>query len=317
MGKKSLLVSTVIALILGIVAGLLLNYVVPPVVTDALCHYLFEPIRTVFMNAIKIIIAPVVFFSIVCCIAQFKDLSELGRIGIKVMGMYCITTLIAVVLSWGIFLVIDPGKEGFALSMTGASSAIEVDSNVDTSVLNTLVNAVPSNFLAPLVESDTLQIIFLGIIFGIAVSSIGEYSSQVQNFCEICNNLFLVITTIIAQFIPVVVFCCVLLMIVGMDGESFVSLLSLGMTYVVAVAAMMCVYGLLVMLLAKLNPFVFFKNNREGMLASFTLSSSNAAMPTNIKVCTEKMGISPKVSSFSIPLGATVNMDGVCMYVCC
>ena len=313
--EQSMLTFTMAALVLGLLFGLLAKLVFPALVTTGLCTYLLNPVKTIFMNSLKIIIAPVVFFSIVTCISQFNSIMELGRLGAKVMGVYLLTTVIAVLLGIGMAQLIQPGAWGFALSGDIETAAVAVDTSVDTSILSTIVNIVPSNFIAPFVESNTLQIIFLAVLCGVAVGLIGEYSKALKELFEAFNSMFLTITTMIARFIPVAVFCSVALLVIDLGGGSLLSVLSGGMTHVLTTLCMLCVYGLLILLMARLNPLTFFKKNREGMLTSFTLCSSSAAMPTNLRTCTDKLGISPKVCNFSIPLGATVNMDGTCIYL--
>jgi Na+/H+-dicarboxylate symporter len=309
---QSMLKKTFIGLLLGIAFGLLLKLLIPQAGVEAVSTYFLTPVKTMFMHALQIVIAPVVFFSIVACIAQFKDLSELGRIGVRVMGLYFLTTIIAVTVAMAAFSIATPGEPGFALGMTLDESAVASvpSTDVDTSLLSTIVNIIPSNFLRPFLEANTLQIIFLAVIVGIAVGMIGEHAAFLKKFFDACNSLFLTLTTMITKFIPLAVFCSLSLLVLMMDGKSFLALFGASGTILATVFVMIMVYGLLILILAHLNPFTFFKKNRNGMLTSFTLSSSSAAMPTNMDICVNKLGISPKVSSFSIPLGATVNMDG-------
>ena len=313
--QRSMLKSTIIALTLGLIFGFLLRLAFPDVLTDAICTYALSPFTTMFMNALGMVIGPVVFFSIVTCLSQFKDLSELGSIGIKVMSTYMITTVIAAVLAAGIFFVFQPGEFGAALSMQVDSQAVDIATDVDTSILHTIINIVPSNFVRAFLDNNTLQIIFLAVICGVATGMIGEYSKVLMQWFEACNSLFLTITTIFARLIPIVVFCSVSNMIVNMGGKSMLSLLTLFMTHCLTVALMLVVYGLFILMGAKLNPFKFFNNIKESMFTSMMLMSSSASMPTTLNTCTKKLGISPKVSNFSIPLGATINMDGTCMYL--
>ncbi|WP_026498671.1 dicarboxylate/amino acid:cation symporter [Butyrivibrio sp. WCD2001] len=313
--ESSMLINTMICLGLGLIFGVLLQTVIPSQVADGILQYALDPVKTVFMNCLKMIIAPVVFFSIVSCISQFKDLSQLGRIGGKVMSMYLFTTVLAILMAMGISMLIKPGELGFALTLTDVSQNVSVNTTVDTSLLHTIVGIFPSNFLQPFVDSNTLQIIFLAALTGIAVGMIGEYSSFLGKFFEACNSLFLTITTIISKCIPIAVFCSASIMVKNLGGKSLISVLGFFFTQLFAIFCMLIIYGILITIMGRLNPFTFYKKNREGMLTSFTLSSSNAAMPTNMRICTDKLGISPKVCSFSIPLGATVNMDGACIFL--
>lgn len=313
--RQRMLIRTAAALLIGLVFGLLMKFVFPPALSGGLTTYLLNPLKTMFMNALRIVIGPVIFFSIISCISGFRDLTELGRIGIKVMGTYLFTTLIAILLAFGISMVLKPGTFGFAMPMAGNMGAVNVDLSVDTSLLHTIINIVPSNLLSPFLESNTLQIIFLAVLCGIAVGLIGEHTSLLQEFFEACNSLFLTITTLITRLIPEVVFCSVAMMAANTDGSSLAYVLGYAGVVLLGFLCMILIYGLLLLILGRLNPITFFKKNWEGMLTSLMLSSSSAVIPTNIRICTEKFGVSPKVCNFSIPLGATINMDGTCIYL--
>ena len=313
--RQRMLIQTAAALLIGLVFGLLMKFVFPPALSGGLTTYLLNPLKTMFMNALRIVIGPVIFFSIISCISGFRDLTELGRIGIKVMGTYLFTTLIAILLAFGISMVLKPGTFGFAMPMAGNMGAVNVDLSVDTSLLHTIINIVPSNLLSPFLESNTLQIIFLAVLCGIAVGLIGEHTSLLQEFFEACNSLFLTITTLITRLIPEVVFCSVAMMAANTDGSSLAYVLGYAGVVLLGFLCMILMYGLLLLILGRLNPITFFKKNWEGMLTSLMLSSSSAVIPTNIRICTEKFGVSPKVCNFSIPLGATINMDGTCIYL--
>ena len=307
--------SALYALALGLIFSLLARYLFPQSVNEALCGYLLDPIKTLFMHAIKIIVAPVVFFSIVSCFSQFGSLSDIGKLGSKVIGMYLLTTVIAVLVGLSVFHIIQPGEFGFALTSGINSQEVNVNTDVDTSIMSTVMNIVPSNFLSPFLESDTLQLIFLAILCGLAVGTIGQYAAMLKELFDALNSLFLSITTMIAKFIPVAGFVSIAMLIINLSVENLMAILSAALAHCLAIFIMICIYGLLIMVLGRLNPIKFFKNNREGMITSLTLSSSSASVPTNMRVCTDKMGVSPMVANFSIPLGATINMDGVCIYL--
>ncbi|MBQ6583174.1 MAG: dicarboxylate/amino acid:cation symporter, partial [Mogibacterium sp.] len=312
---QSAIYATIGALVLGLLVGLAFKLLFPAAAADAATLYVLEPLRTMFMNALKIIIAPVAFFSIATCIAQFKNIAELGRMGARVVGTYLFTTLIAVFLAIGLSRLINPGTFGAALEAGTVPQVAAAETSVLESLISTIVNIIPNNFVRPFLESDTLQVIFLAVLCGIAVGMIGEYGSTIRNIFEAFNALFLTITQIISGFIPVAVFCSVVLMVIQMGWSSFLSIISVFLTHTFAIVCMILIYGLLVLVFGRLNPLVFYRKDREGMLTSFTLSSSSAAMPTNMKICTDKFGISPKVSSFSVPLGSTINMDGSNIYL--
>ena len=313
---KATLYSTLIAMASGLIFGVLLNTVIPQNISDIVCLNILQPIKSMFMNAITIIIAPVVFFSMVSCISQFKNLAELGKIAAKIMTVYLITTMIATALGMSIMTLIKPGEWGFALGKEIATAHISLPTGaIETSVVSIITNIIPNNLLKPFIEANTLQIMFLAILVGTAVGMIGKYSAMLVEIFEACNSLFLTITTMIARLIPVAVFCSVTLMIVKMGGKSFLMVMEATAVQCGTVLLMICVYGILVLVAGRLNPIQFFKKIKEGMLTSFSLCSSSAAIPMNLKICTDKLGISHKLCNFSIPLGATVNMDGTSIYL--
>ncbi len=307
--------SALYALLFGIIFGLIAKFLFPIPVSNAICSYILQPIKTIFMNGIKIIIAPVVFFSIVSCFSSFGSLSEVGKIGTKVIGMYLMTTVIAVLMAMAVFHLIQPGESGFALNTVMSGGSVNVDTSVDTSLLSTLINIVPTNFLTPFLQSDTLQLIFLAVLCGIAIGMVGQYSAMLKELFEALNTLFLTVTKLITHFIPIVAFVSISLLVINLSFDSLLAIIGAALTHFVCIMIMMCIYGILVMIIGRLNPFTFFRKDKEGILTSLTLSSSSASVPTNIRVATDKLGISPKVANFSIPLGATINMDGVCIYL--
>ncbi len=313
--EKSMLMRTVVALGLGLILGFLLKEVVSESATKVVCNYVLTPIKTIFLNSLKIIIAPVVFFSIVSCFSQFNNIKELGRIGAKIMAMYTMTTTIAVVIAMGITSLLQPGTFGFAKELVFDEINVKVEEQVATSLLDTIVNIVPNNFLKPFLESNTLQIIFLAVLCGLAVGMIGDYSKMLQDFFEACCSLFLTITSIIAQFIPIAVFCSIALIVNSVSADTFYSLLSMIGVYLLTVCGMLCVYGLLVFIIGRLNPFIFYKNDRESMITSFSLSSSNAAMPTNIRTCIDKMGVALTIILLSLGAPGVPGGSMVCLGV--
>lgn len=313
--EQSMLYYTILGLVLGVLFGCFAKFLLPASVSGAIGTYALDPIKTIFLNALKIIIAPVVFFSIATSLSQYNNIRELGRLGLKTIGMYLLTTVFAVALGFLMFSIFHPGQFGFALTGEAQVAEVSVEAGMGTSVLDTIVNIVPSNFLKPFVESETLQLIFLAVVCGFAVGKIGEYSAAVRKAFDALNSLFLTITSIFTKLIPLAVFASVSLLIVNMSSDSLLSVMGHMGVLILTLTAMIGVYGLLVLGIGRLNPITFFRNCRESMLTSFTLCSSSAAMPTNMKTCTEKLGISPKVSNFTIPLGATINMDGTCIYL--
>ena len=310
--EKKALWMTLGALVLAIALGFLLKFAFPEFLTQGMDTYCFTPVKTMFLNALKMVVGPVVFFSIVSCISNFSNLAEFGKIGAKVMGMYLFTTFIAIGVGLGIFFLFQPGSPSMLDSAQAAAASVETTS---VSMLDTVINIVPDNFVLPCLNADMLQIIFIALLCGIAVGMIGDYSKPLKDFFEACNTLFLKITTLIIKFVPLAVFCSVISLILQTGTDTLLSLLGLMGTVIAGMACMIAVYCLLILVIARVNPLIFLRKYAPAMLTTFSLSSSSAAMPVNMQTCRDQLGISSKVCSFSIPLGATVNMDGSCIYL--
>ena len=303
------------AMLLAVILGIIFKLSLPASAQNMLNEYLLTPVKVMFLNALKMIVGPVVFFSIVTCLSQFDSIQDLGKIGLKVMGMYLFTTLLAVTIGIGVFELIQPGDASLSQYVTDAASkTIETAGNTNISLLDTVVNIVPSNIVKPFLEADMLQIIFIAIICGAAVGMIGDYSKGLKTLFESFNILFLKITTLIVKFIPLAVLCSMTSLVMLTGTETLLAIMSFFGTFVLALAVMLLAYCVLVFMIARLNPIILLKKHASAMMASFSLASSNAAMPFNIKSC-HRLGISSRISSFSIPLGATVNMDGSCIYM--
>ena len=303
---------TLAALAAAVIVGIILRNFVPSNISEILDKYIFSAFQTMFLNALKMIVAPVVFFSIVSCVSQFGSISDIGRIGVKVMALYLLTTVIAIFIGFGIYDIFKPGDPDMMPNL----AAVEVNiASADISLRDTVVNIVPSNFVKPFLDADMLQIIFIALLCGAAVGAIGKYSKILKDLFEACNLLFLTITKSIAQFIPLAVFCSITSLVIKTGPETLMSLLGMIGVFVCGLVCMILVYMLLILIVGKLDPLVFLKKYAPNMLMAFSLGSSNAVMPDNMRCCDERLGISPKVYSFSIPLGATVNMDGSSIYL--
>lgn len=310
----AMVMQTMFALAAAIVAGMLMKTFVPDTVNTTLNDTVFTSISTMFLNALKMIVGPVVFFSIVCCISQFGDLKEVGRIGGKIIGFYMLTTVLAILSATGVFYLLRPGNPELALKLTADVSTI-VSSDVSISIKDTIVGIIPSNFVKPFLDSNMLQLIFLAVLIGIALEKIGDYSKILKDIFEACNSLFLKITVMLVQFIPIATFASVLSVILKTGPDVLLSMLSMMGTFVVGIIVMMGIYCLLIIVIGHLNPVPFLKKYSPTMLQVFGMASSNAAIVVNMEACEHRLGIPKKIYSLSIPLGATVNMDGTCVYL--
>ena len=311
---KKMLYWTVAAFVGAIVFSLFAKAVLPETVTSGLITYLFKPGRTMFLNALKMIAAPVVFFSIITCISGLSNLSELKSVGTKIFSMYMLTTFVAILVGVGVFYLFTPGDPGLMSAVSAESSAkiTATAAKTDVSILDTIVNIVPSSIVAPFLKADMIQIIFIALLLGVSVGFIGDYSKPLQELFEACRTLFLQATVAIIKLVPVVVFFAMSALLIQTGMDTLLSIMGYFIAVLLGMACMQVVYSGF-MVLSRLNPLTFYKKYAPSMLMSFVLASSNASIPHNLKACREKLGISPKVCNISIPLGATLNMDGTCV----
>ena len=312
--KYRQLIITIIALIAGILTGALMKYLLPEEVVSFCLKNLFNPINTMFLNALKVIVAPLVLFSIASSISDYGDLRSLGRIAGKILGFYFVTSLIAIaigILTWHIFPIGNTGLE--SLVSDAANAKIAEGQGVSTSIVDTIVGIIPSEIINPFMKADMLQIIFMAAMIGIAT---GALSDKLCFFKGFLNDGYLVcskITTMVISVMPVAIFCSMAKMVISMNIDSLLSVLTWVPTIYFGDLLMIIIYGLMILLIARINPLTFFKKYYSVMIAGFTLCSSNAVLPTAMEVCDKKLGISKKLYSFSLPLGATINMDGSCI----
>ena len=311
-GRYQSLWLTLGAFALAVVFAVFVRWMIPAAWVAGLSRCLLSPVKTMFLNSLKMVTAPVVFFSIVSCIAGLGNMSELGKIGGKVMGLYMLTTWIAIGVGIGLSFLLQPGSPDLLANAAAAKFTAQA---AEISIVDTIAAIVPANFVEPFVKSDMLQIIFLAVFCGVAVGRIGSHARLLQDIFEACNSLFLQITTMIIKFVPIAVFCSVSLLLLKTGTETLLALAGMVGVIFLGMALMTGVYCVMIALTAHLNPLIFLRKYAPAMLTTFSLGSSNAAMPVNLRVCRNSLGISDKICSFSIPLGATVNMDGSCVYM--
>ncbi|WP_029544841.1 dicarboxylate/amino acid:cation symporter [Selenomonas sp. AB3002] len=299
---------TLLAMVMGILVGALIKEVAPQDLITMLNKNIIDSIRTMFLNSLNMMIAPVVFFSIIAGLTSISSASDIGRIGGKLVGTYMCTTIIATAFSIIIGLCMFHSGVPQVGTVSGSGEGVSV------SLLDMIVNVVPKDLVEPIVNRDMLQIIFVSVLFGITINMLGEKAQLLKNITETMNTFCLRVITLLAQFIPLIAFLSMmaLMFTVGTD-----SLLLLGRVLVgqfIGSMAMIGVYATVILLMGKISPRPFLKKIGSFVPIAISMGSSNAAMPFTMKFCTEKMGVSPRLSSFSIPLGATVNMDGGCFY---
>lgn len=308
---KSLYV-TLSAMVLGVLCGLILKEASPDA-AQMLSSDLFTPVYTVFLNALKLIVAPLVFFSIADSIVGFSDIKSLGRIAMKVFLSYIATSFLAVGVGFliaDLFPIGDPSLQG--LVTDSGATLIHQSNEVSVSIKGTLIGIVPSDIISPFLKSDMLQIIFVAAMLGIA-ASLADGRGVFAQFITSANKVFSKFTAIIISVMPFAIFCSMAKMMVGMNLGDLVKVIVWVPCCFAGHFVMMIVYGVLLMLIARYNPLKFYRLFMPAILTGFSTSSSNATLPVSMDRCAEGLKISPKIYSFSIPMGATINMDGNCI----
>ena len=307
------LILTLLALAGGIAVGLMLKTLLPDNIEKFIITYIFSPIYTIFMNALKMMIGPLVFCSVAASIADFSDLKALGKIAGKVVMFYMFTSVLAMLMGFCAYNIFPIGSPELASAVTDtASAAIARGNAVSISVKDTIVNIVPKNIISPFLDADMLQIIFMAIVMGLAAAALNKKMPQVRNTLVVLSGVCTKIITALVSFIPLVVFCALAKMVLTVDISQLLNVFVwVPVTYFGDIL-MICVYMILLLVVGGLNPFKFLKKFSLAMITAFSCASSSATLPTSIKQADE-MGISKQVYSFSLPLGATINMDGSCV----
>ena len=296
-----------IGMLLGLIVGLLLNfYVTDPFIKDiVLMNNVFYLGGNLFIKLMKMLVVPLVFFSIVVGVASISDIRTIGSIGGTTILIYLITTALAVTIALMIGMYIQPGA-GLHMSELGGASNL----TINQTMTDTILNLVPDNPFSSLATGDMLPVIIFGLLIGIILAKLREETETFNKIFTEGNKIMMEMTSIVMKFAPIGVFC---LMARTFGGLGFDGMLPLG-KYVVCVLIGLAIQGFviypsLLVLFTRLNPIKFFKRFFSVMFFAFSSSTSNATIPLNMEKLHE-MGVSRDVSSFTIPLGATINMDG-------
>lgn len=312
--KNKTMVYTFIAMILAVIMGFIFATYVPSDITSWVKTNVITTIKTMFMNALKMVVAPVVFLSLVNCIGQFGKPSEIGRVGGKIIGLYLCTSVIAVMVGLFIFHIMTPGNPNLAGAMDQDISSVAASAEgAAPSIKDMIVEIIPSNIVNAFSEMNMLQIIFLAVIIGISLNYIGVKGDVLKTGFDSLNSLFMTITGIVMKFMPIFAFCAIFSFVVSTGVKAMLSALFIYLTLCCGIFIMIFIYSIMVAVLARLNPIVFLKKYASTAMQIFALASSNPAIPLQLNVCENKLGIHKRICSLSIPLGSTINMDGTCV----
>lgn len=310
--KKGLGLSTTIflSLLLGAVFGLFLHYVVPE--GNFRDNILVEGILYVcgqgFIRLMQMLVVPLVFCSLVCGSMAIGDTKTLGKVGVKTILFYIATTAIAVIIALATAYMINPG---LGLDMDAIQVSEVSQAAASPSIADTLLNIIPKNPINAMANGDMLPIIVFALFVGVMLAKLGHRTDVVANFFSQFNDIMMEMTNTVMKLAPIGVFCLIARTFATVGFSAFLPMLKY-MGNVVLALMIQCfvVYQIMLFVFTRLNPLKFIKKFLPVMGFAFSTATSNATIPMSIDTLNKKMGVSKQISSFTVPLGATINMDG-------
>ena len=296
-----------LGMILGIFLGSLLNNLFQGDLPNFIAFFyeLVDAIGRIFLSLLKLLVVPLVFVSLVVGVSNLTSDKQLLSISSKAIGLYLFTTALAIVSALFVSSFFDMAREA---SLTSTSS---FEQNAIPSLKDTFVNLFPSNPIKAMAEGNMIQIIIFAMLFGYGLNKLSSETSKVKSFFFDLNEIILNIVNFVIWLSPLGVFCLIFSTFSSLGISIIFTLINYFLIVVfVLIFHALFSYSVLLIILAKVNPLFFFTNMREAILFAFSTSSSSATMPVTLKTVEEKLGVNKSVSSFCIPLGTTINMDG-------
>ena len=310
--KKKIGLSTqiFIALLIGALFGVVIHYWIPSsyIKDTVIVEGVLYVVGQGFIRLMQMLVVPLVFCSLICGSMAIGDTKTLGKVGVKTIGFYLVTTALAVCVALGSALLINPGR---GLDMDAVQKGTVSSTTEATSLVDTLLNIIPKNPVQSMANGDMLPIIVFALFVGIMLAKLGTRGSVVANFFSQFNDVMMEMTMAIMKVAPIGVFCLIARTFATVGFSAFAPMLKY-MGNVTLALAIQClvVYQILLFVFTRLNPFKFIKKFLPVMGFAFSTATSNATIPMSIDTLSKKMGVSKQISSFTITLGATINMDG-------
>lgn len=314
---------------IGMIAGVVTGFILQTIFDDSgdltfsllgaevstyafLVDGIFNIIGQIFIASLKLMVVPLVMVSLICGTCSLSDPSQLGRLGGKSIALYISTTAIAITIAITLALFVSPG-EGVNLPSDANFQAKESPSLADV-----IINMMPSNPFSAMAEANMLQVIVFSLLFGVAMAMSGEPGKRLAGFFEDLNVVVMKLVTIIMNLAPIGVFALMAKLFSTIGLETIGSLIKYFVLVVVALFIhALVVYPTLLKLFTGLNPFLLLRKMREAAMFAFSTSSSGATLPITLETARNKLGIDNSVASFTVPLGATINMDGTAIMQGC
>jgi len=304
---KQILMAMLAAIVLGSLANVAAaNFEsFAQILDEWLVEGVFLVVGKIFVSTLKVLVVPLVLVSLVCGASGLGSGKQLGRLGGKTIGLYLLTTAIAITLAMLTALMIEPGV---GIDVT-ATAAVKV--NESTAFTQVLINIFPSNPIDAMAQGNMLQIIVFAVLLGLAINHSGDAGQRIRANFEDWNQIILNLVTMLMKLAPIGVFALVF----NLFSDKGLGTIADLAVYFATVVGVLIVHGALVysgllLLLARVSPVTFLKKMRNVQLFAFSTASSNATLPITMRTVEKRLGVDNKVASFSVPLGATLNMDG-------
>jgi len=295
------------AMLFGAILGIILNNisVYNSLINQYLSNGVFEVVGKLFVNSLKMLVVPLVFCSITVGITSLGNLSLMGRVGLKAIIIYLLTTAFAITLALIFAIFIEPGQ-GYEID-----SSIQFSAKEAPSLSSVLTSIVPSNPILAMADGEMLQIILFAIILGIAITITGSKAESFKKGIISLNEIMMSMVTIIMKFAPLGVFCLIAKTFATQGIDMIIPLASYFFTVtIVLILHVLLTYSAFLKLIGKVSPFLFLKKMRTAIVFAFSTASSNATIPVTLNTVEKRLGVDKSVASFTVPLGATINMDG-------
>ena len=290
----------------GFAVGLALNLAgIEGRAHEILVEGVFHAGGAIFLAALQLLVVPLVFVSLVCGTASLDDVSKLGRVGGRTLVLYLGTTATAVTLALSAALLVQPGR-GFQLDTDTTFQA-----PVAPSLADTIIDLFPTNPVEAMAEGNMLQIIVFALLFGLATATAGQRGRRILTVFEDLNEVVMRLVMILMRIAPYGVFCLIA-KVFAVQGLAAIAPLAKYFVVVLGVLLLHAIatYPILLRLLAGLSPLRFYRKMREPLVLAFSTASSNATLPVTLRTVEQRLGVHNQIASFTVPLGATINMDG-------
>lgn len=308
MTRGNLTRNILFGMILGFIIGSLVHFVEPDSDSISMVFFingLFDVLGQIFIASLKLLVVPLVFVSLVCGASNLSDGSSMGRIGFKTISLYLLTTATAIALALVAATTINPG---IGADLATATEFVAKDS---PSIKQVIVDIFPTNPIMAMAEGKMLQVIVFAILIGVAINKCGEAGQRVRATLNDWDAVIMRLVLMLMSVAPIGVFCLMITLFANTGFSAIVDLIKYFLTVVlVLVVHFVVTYGLLLRFVANLNPITFLKKFAPVMAYAFSTSSSNATLPITLETVEKRIGVKNEVASFTVPLGATINMDG-------